>query len=168
MGSIGSLRGYEMISRETVEQDIDELEVRLISHRTASARGVSSIAAWAPLFGYKRFKETVWMTLRPYIIHPVGIIDPFDYWPVMAHELAHWKRQPDSRLKLMWWVIRYGTSQRVRAVEEMHAHLVDLETKRLGDSVPHIVEKMRDWYRLNRIDPQWMIDWMSDQVRGDG
>lgn len=140
------------------------LGVKFITHEEAARRHVSNLAAWAPLFGYRNFKETVWVTLRPYIITPERVEDPLDDWRVVRHELVHFERQPEGRLSLWWWVVKYGTKAKFRAVEEMWAHLEDIRTGRAPNDVPLVVEKMREWYRLGSVDPVWMIDWMEDRL----
>ena len=140
------------------------LGVKFLSHTEAARRHVSRLAAWAPLFGYRNFKETVYVTLRPHIIVPDGIEDPLDDWRVIRHELVHFERQPEGRFALFRWVLAYGLKQRFRAIEEMHAHLEDIRTGRAPNDIPLVVEKMREWYRLGSIDPAWMVEWMGERL----
>lgn len=145
-------------------QVLDEARARgviFITHEDAARRHVTNLAAWGRLFGYDQ-KQYV-MTIRPYIIHPAGW-DPAAEWKHVAHELVHWKRQPANCIKRTWWIVRYGLSEKFRATEEMHAHLVDLRTGRSPPDVPALVERMRDWYRLGGVDPQWMVSWMVQRA----
>ena len=123
---------------------------------------------WARLGGYKNYDRTVYVTLRPYIIYPNHIQAPLDNWRVIAHERVHWERQPVGRLKLLLWVWRYLSKPKFRAVEEMHAHLVDIRTgraRRLGQpDISSVVERMREWYKLGHVDPGWMVDWMEKRL----
>lgn len=140
------------------------LGVKFITHKEAAIKHVSNLAAWAPLFGYKNYSKSVYVTMRPYIIHPDQVEDPLDDWRIIAHELVHWQRQPDSKWGLYKWIIRYGVCQKFRAVEEMHAHLEDIHNQRLPNDIPHVVENMREWYKLSNVDPAWMVDWMEARL----
>lgn len=155
------------LTPDLIADECARLGVVFVSHEEAAARGISNLAAWAPLVGYKRYAETVVVTMRPHIIHPEswGEMDIRRFWRLIAHELVHWCRQPDSRIKLLWWVAKYGACQKFRATEEMHAHLIDLHTGRHGPDIPRLVEKIRDWYRLGRVDPEWMCDWFEKRFR---
>lgn len=149
-----------MITQESVAAECKKLGVEI---RTWDKAGTyTNVAIWAKLFGYKDFERNYFMTLRPRIMCPVGIRDPIaETWKTIAHELVHWKRQPSNKASLLWWVVKYGACQKFRALEEMYAHLADLQTGRLGYDIPHIVEHTRQVHSLDKVDPAWMCAWLE-------
>jgi hypothetical protein len=157
----------ELAPRVEIAVRCTRLGVKFLTHQEAGTAHWSRLAAWARLGGYENYDKTVYVTLRPVIVYPAGR-QPLDDWRVIAHELVHWERQPKGRFSLIKWVLKYATSQKFRAIEEMHAHLVDIRTgraRRTGcPNVPAVVEKMRDWYRLGNVDPDWMVRWMETRL----
>lgn len=152
------------VSRETVLAEVEQHKVRFLDHRRAAALGVTNLAAWAPLFGYKLFAETVWVTMRPWIIHPIGIDEPLDHWEMIAHELVHYGRQPSNRLGVLLWIAKYGLSNKRRAIEEMEAHVVDIIVGRVTRNIPALVDRMVSWYRIKGVDKGWMCDYMAQRL----
>ena len=136
-----------------------QLGVKFLDHREAARQHVTNIAAWAKLVGYKDYERSVWLTLRPYIIHPVGE-NPLDDWRTIAHELVHFRQQPEGWPRLWMWIIRYGCSQDFRWRMEREAHLVNLRLGQYRD-IARLVESMKTFYRLSGITAERMVAWFE-------
>lgn len=148
------------MTKEDTLSTARDLGVKLITWEQAAQRHVTNLGAWSRLFGYD--PTSFAMTIRPHIIHPAGKNLLAD-WRWLAHELVHFRRQPSSRLGVVWWGLRYMASQQFRATEELHAHLVDLQTGRMTPDPDYVVGQMRDWYRLGSVDPAWMVEWLEER-----
>ena len=124
----------------------------------AARQRVTNLGAWLGVFGYSR-NSTV-MTFEPWVFHPEHV-DLRDNWRLAAHERVHWQRQRAAGRT--GWTFKYLASSKFRAKEEMHAHLVDLQTGR-ERSVEECVDRTRRFHRLGCVDRDWMIAWLEKRL----
>lgn len=123
----------------------------------AAKAGVTNIGVWMRLLGYS--PESTVLTYAPYVFHPEHV-DLSKDWPLAAHERVHWIRQNAAgRTK---WVLKYLVSCKFRAVEEMHAHLMDIKTRRWRD-IDSGIEDTRRFHKLGCVSSAWMRRWLLDR-----
>jgi hypothetical protein len=145
------------IDRRYIQEACVQLGVQFVPHSKAGL--YTNIGRWARLLGWKDWERVTWMTQRPRIYYPDGIIDPLDFWQTIAHELVHWKQQGPSLWGRLAWMVRYGISERFRYEAEREAFLV---TIKVGDGSPRqIARDLRAFYRITSVPEAEMEEWLT-------